>query len=57
MRAGWLFLICAGCRVKPAFNGVMVHKGRGADPPGYICLQSEGWPVFYRNVQIKVLPD
>src|SRR5690242_8273776 len=32
--------------VKVVLNGVPVNEGYGADPPeGYICLQSEGWPV------------
>ncbi len=44
--------------VKVKLNGKPVNEGAGADPfEGYICLQSEGWPVFYRNVEIKVLPD
>jgi len=44
--------------VKVKLNGKHVNEGSGADPQeGYICLQSEGWPVFYRNVEIKVLPD
>jgi hypothetical protein len=44
--------------VRVLLNGALVNEGYGADPPeGYICLQSEGWPVFYRNVAIKVLPD
>jgi hypothetical protein len=44
--------------VKVVLNNVLVNEGWGADPAeGYICLQSEGWPVFYRNVEIKVLPD
>lgn len=44
--------------VKVILNGELVNEGWGANPAeGYICLQSEGWPVFYRNVQIRVLPD
>lgn len=44
--------------VSVKLNGKTVNQGSGADPAeGSICLQSEGWPVFYRNVQIKVLPD
>jgi hypothetical protein len=44
--------------VKAILNGALVNEGHGANPPeGYICLQSEGWPVFYRNIEIKVLPD
>ena len=43
--------------VKVVLNGVQVNEGWGADPAeGYICLQSEGWPVFYRKLEIKVLP-
>ena len=37
-------------------NGVLVNEGSGAWPEeGNVCLQSEGWPVFYRNVSIKEL--
>lgn len=39
-------------------NGQKVNEGSGADPmEGYLCLESEGWPVYYRNIAIKVLPD
>jgi hypothetical protein len=42
--------------VKVVLNGVLVNEGRDADPAeGNICLQSEGWPVYYRNVAIKEL--
>lgn len=44
--------------IRVNLNGVDVNEGYGADPPeGYICLQGEGWPVHYRNIRIKVLPD
>ncbi len=44
--------------VKIVLNDALVNEGYGADPPeGYICLQSEGWPVFYRKIEIKVLPN
>ncbi|MEB2363815.1 MAG: DUF1080 domain-containing protein [Bryobacteraceae bacterium] len=44
--------------VRVVLNGVLVNEGWGANPAeGYICLQSEGWPVFYRNIEIKILPD
>ncbi|MFN3325455.1 MAG: DUF1080 domain-containing protein [Bryobacteraceae bacterium] len=43
--------------VTVVLNGVLVNEGRNAMPAeGNICLQSEGWPVFYRNVEIKELP-
>jgi Domain of Unknown Function (DUF1080). len=38
-------------------NGELVNQGTNAWPEsGNICLQSEGWPVYYRNVEIKELP-
>ncbi len=37
-------------------NGVKVNEGTGAWPEdGNVCLQSEGWPVYYRNVMVKEL--
>jgi 3-keto-disaccharide hydrolase len=42
--------------IKVVLNGVLVNEGTGAMPAdGNICLQSEGWPVYYRNVSIKEL--
>lgn len=44
-------------QIKVVLNGVLVNEGTGADPAeGNICLQSEGWPVYYRNIAIKELP-
>ena len=43
--------------VKVVLNGELVNEGHDAEPSqGNICLQSEGWPVFYRRVEIKELP-
>jgi hypothetical protein len=43
-------------KVTVVLNGVTVNEGTGADPrEGNVCLQSEGWPVHYRNVSIKEL--
>jgi hypothetical protein len=37
-------------------NAELVNEGRNATPSeGNICLQSEGWPVQYRNVEVKEL--
>ncbi len=37
-------------------NGKVMNQGHAIEPKeGNVCLQSEGWPVFYRNVQIKAL--
>lgn len=38
-------------------NGTEVSGGNGADPStGYICLESEGSPIEFRNLKIRVLP-
>lgn len=42
--------------IKVVLNGKLVNEGSDAEPDeGTICLQSEGWPVDYRNVEIKEL--
>ncbi len=39
-------------------NGKLVTQGKDAEPrKGYICIESEGGVVHYRNARIKVLPD
>ena len=39
-------------------NGKVVTQGTDCSPrKGYICLESEGGIVHYRNVKIKELPD
>ena len=44
-------------KVTVRLNGVVVNEGTGAEPAeGNICLQSEGWPVYYRKIEIKELP-
>ena len=46
----------ADCEVIVVLNGKQVNEGRNAVPSdGSICLQSEGWPVQYRNVAVKEL--
>ncbi|MEZ5353687.1 MAG: DUF1080 domain-containing protein [Bryobacteraceae bacterium] len=46
-RNGWVRVI---------LNGDVVNEGFAASPDeGHICLQSEGWPVEYRNLQILEL--
>ena len=43
-------------RVTVVLNGVLVNEGTNAYPAeGNVCLQSGGWPVYYRNVEIKEL--
>ncbi len=37
-------------------NGKKMNEGRDIEPTeGNICIQSEGWPVFYRNLEVRVL--
>ncbi|MEZ5400362.1 MAG: DUF1080 domain-containing protein [Bryobacteraceae bacterium] len=42
--------------IRVALNGEVVNEGFAAKPAeGHICLQSEGWPVEYRNISIMEL--
>ena len=37
-------------------NGKKMNEGHNVEPlEGSSCLQSEGWPAFYRNPQVKKL--
>ncbi|MEZ6144439.1 MAG: hypothetical protein R3B91_03190 [Planctomycetaceae bacterium] len=41
-----------------AVNGKVVTQGKECSPrKGYICLESEGGIVHYRNIRIRELPD
>jgi hypothetical protein len=43
-------------KVRVVLNGDLVNEGYGSYPSeGNICLQSEGWEVYYRNISIKEL--
>jgi 3-keto-disaccharide hydrolase len=38
-------------------NGEEVSGGSGAQPPsGYLCLESEGSPIEFKNLRIRLLP-
>jgi hypothetical protein len=38
-------------------NGEEVSGGNGAQPPsGYLCLESEGSPIVFKNLRIRHLP-
>lgn len=38
-------------------NGEEVSGGTGAEPPtGYLCLESEGSPIEFKNLRIRQLP-
>lgn len=48
---------CNNGEVSLAVNGKMVTRGKECSPrAGYICLESEGSPVDFRNIRIKELP-
>ncbi len=49
---------CRDGAISLAVNGKVVTRGRDCIPKkGYICLESEGGVVHWRNVRIQVLPD
>lgn len=51
-------IVCQDGTISLAVNGKVVTQGKDASPrKGYICLESEGGVVHYRNIKIKVLPD
>ncbi len=50
-------IVCNDGNISLAVNGKVVTEGKEASPrKGYICLESEGGVVHYRNVRIKELP-
>ncbi len=49
---------CRDGEISLAVNGKVVTRGKECVPrKGYICLESEGGVVHYRNVRIKELPS
>lgn len=49
---------CRDGSISLAVNGKVVTRGTDCKPrKGYICLESEGGVVHYRNLRIKVFPD
>jgi hypothetical protein len=50
-------IVCNDGNISLAVNGKVVTRGREASPrKGYICLESEGGVVHYRNLRIRELP-
>lgn len=50
-------ITCLDGTVKLAVNGKEVSGGSGVSPrKGYVCLESEGSEVHFRNIRIKELP-
>lgn len=51
-------IVCNDGNISLSVNGKEVTTGTKASPSkGYICIESEGGIVHYRNVRIKELPD
>ena len=51
-------IVCNDGNISLAVNGKVVTQGKEASPrKGYICLESEGGVVQYRNLRIKELPE
>ena len=51
-------ITCQDGAISLAVNGVLVTRGEDCSPrKGYICLESEGGVVDYRNMRILELPD
>ena len=49
---------CRDGEIALAVNGKVVTRGREASPrKGYLCLESEGGVVHYRNLKIQELPE
>lgn len=49
---------CNDGHISLAVNGTVVTQGSDASPrKGYICIESEGGVVHYRNLKIRELPD
>ena len=49
---------CRDGEISLAVNGKVVTRGKECSPrKGYICIESEGGIVHYRNMKIKELPD
>lgn len=51
-------IVCQDGEISLAVNGAVVTRGTECNPrKGYICLESEGGIVHYRNIRIKELPE
>jgi hypothetical protein len=51
-------IICRGDTIEVYVNGLLQNKGSGVPiTSGYICLQSEGSPIEFRNIILEPLPQ
>lgn len=50
-------VVCQNGEISLAVNGKVVTRGKNCSPrKGYICLESEGGPIDFRNIRLKTLP-
>ncbi len=50
-------VVCNNGEISLAVNGKIVTQGKNCSPrKGYICLESEGGPIDFRNIRLKKLP-
>ena len=51
------YIRCINGEVRLWVNGEEVSGGSGCTPSeGYICLESEGSPIEFKNIRVRVLP-
>ena len=51
------YIRCINGEIRLWVNGEEVSGGKDCEPcTGYLCLESEGSPIEYRNLRIRVLP-
>jgi hypothetical protein len=51
------YIRAINCEIRLWVNGVEVSGGNNASPnTGYLCLESEGSPIRFRNLKIRELP-
>jgi len=51
-------VVCVDGTVNLSINGIFVNSIRGSDVRrGYLCLESEGSEIHFRNIQILELPE
>ena len=51
------YIRCINGEVRLWVNGEEVSGGTGIEPPsGFICLESEGSPVIFKDLRIRELP-
>jgi hypothetical protein len=51
------YLRCQDGEIRLWVNGEEVSSGSGCEPrSGYLCLESEGAPVEFRNLRVRELP-